>query len=679
MKQIKENNVKDNFLKNKISKTTKEKTELAKKYIENKYQKNFEEEREKKEYYDLIINKMKNMELNEQERNIIQNELIINEVKYLREKRIKESILDYESIEIIGRGAFGEVRLCRHKNGEIVAIKKMNKSEMYKKNQLNHIRAERDILAKSDTSWIVDLKSSFTDFNNLYLVMEYLPGGDLMNLLIEKEVFPEDMARFYIAEAILAVESVHNLNYIHRDLKPDNILIDEKGHIKLTDFGLCKPYQKNVNVDQGRCDFDEIEFSKKSGESKREKVYSMVGTVDYIAPEVFGKNGYTETVDWWSLGTILFEMLMGYPPFYGKDPTTTCKKVINYKKYFEIPKEIEVSHEAVDLLKRLITSPDKRLGKNGVDEIKAHPFFKDLDWNNIRNSIAPVIPKLKTPLDTSNFDKFEETVKWHDEFKVDQQKNKRRRDKDLFWIGYTFKKKRNLQTEEDIKNIFENLKKKKEFEGKRMFSEEKINNLKKNSVPKQNDDLAFNPKNFQYGFNFVKKKNQQKEYFENENSKKEKNFLDSNKKIFKSLVDSEKNNLNFLKNLKKKKTSKNKNELKKSCIKKEADRKKTPTLNNNINSSYTKQKLQLNLNSKVSVNTNTSSGIGSLIDKNSKLKKIQTIGTSKKVPKSGVLKNNLPQGFNIKNNINNNNFNIKELKTKDIVSLKKKSLKNSEK
>ena len=184
------------------------------------------------------------MDLNEEEQKQITNELIKNEVKYLREKRIKERIIDYFPLTIIGRGAFGEVRLCKHViTNEIVAVKKMNKLEMHRKNQLNHIRAERDILVHSNTNWIVQLKSSFTDNKNLYLVMEYLPGGDLMNLLIKLEIFPEEMARFYMAESILAVEYVHNLNYIHRDLKPDNILIDQNGHIKLTDFGLCKPFK----------------------------------------------------------------------------------------------------------------------------------------------------------------------------------------------------------------------------------------------------------------------------------------------------------------------------------------------------------------------------------------------------------------------------------------------------
>lgn len=143
----------------------------------------------------------------------------------------------------------------------------------------------------------------------------------------------------------------------------------------------------------------------------------MVGTVDYIAPEVFKKDGYTETVDWWSLGTIFFEMLMGYSPFYGKDPATTCKKVMNWKRYFEIPPDIKISREAENLMRRLICSPEKRLGKNGVDEIKNHAFFEGFNWNKVKQMRAPFVPKLDSEIDTRNFDKFEEEEKWHEEFK----------------------------------------------------------------------------------------------------------------------------------------------------------------------------------------------------------------------------------------------------------------------
>lgn len=168
--------------------------------------------------------------------------ILHKEAEGLRLNRKKISIRDYDLIKIVGRGAFGEVRLCREKaTGDPVAIKKMKKSLMIHKNKVIQAREEKDILANSENNhWIVDLRCSFQDERNLYLVMEYLPGGDLMNLLMKKDIFTEDESRFYIAEILLALDSVHELHYIHRDLKPDNILIDANGHIKLSDFGLCK-------------------------------------------------------------------------------------------------------------------------------------------------------------------------------------------------------------------------------------------------------------------------------------------------------------------------------------------------------------------------------------------------------------------------------------------------------
>ena len=159
------------------------------------------------------------------------------------------TIREFESIAIIGKGAFGEVRICRHiqNDYEIFAIKKMKKEEMHTKNQIHHIRADRDVLSEAHNEWIVDLKYSFQVYNNfikddyyLYLVMEFLPGGDLMTLLMTKDILTEDEARFYAAELVLAIESVHKLKCIHRDLKPDNVLIRKNGHIKLSDFGLSK-------------------------------------------------------------------------------------------------------------------------------------------------------------------------------------------------------------------------------------------------------------------------------------------------------------------------------------------------------------------------------------------------------------------------------------------------------
>ena len=259
----------------------------------------------------------------------------------------------------------------------------------------------------------------------------------------------------------------------------------------------------------------------------------MVGTVDYIAPEVFSKDGYTETVDWWSLGTILYEMLMGFPPFCGKDPSITCRKVMNYKKCFEIPKGAEISAEAVDLLYKLIADPGERLGKGGVEEIKAHPFFADIDWKNIRKTKAPYVPKLKSDIDTSNFEKFEDTGDWHDDYLQEvhsaQQKGKEKR-KDFFWIGYTFKKPANYENSKQIEEIFERLKKKKEAEGKRMFSEEKIDQSELKGYSGVNDRKQSGKLvNNQIGCLFLKKNREQGP------DEDIKNMEAFDKKIFKSL------------------------------------------------------------------------------------------------------------------------------------------------
>ena len=200
----------------------------------------------------------------------------------------------------------------------------------------------------------------------------------------------------------------------------------------------------------------------------------MVGTVDYIAPEVFSKEGYTQTVDWWSLGTILFEMLLGYPPFYGDNPSATLKHVMQYKKYLKIPKEARVSPEAVDLMKRLIAAAEERLGRNGVEEIKAHPFFRGVDWDAIKGEPAPIVPRLSSPEDTCNFEKFEDPTPWQPELQEDGGPLKSVKNKDYYWIGYTYKKPQLFDNRKEIDEIFERLKQKKQSEGKRMFSEEKL-------------------------------------------------------------------------------------------------------------------------------------------------------------------------------------------------------------
>ena len=234
--------------------------------------------------------------------------------------------------------------------------------------------------------------------------MEYLPGGYLMTLLMARDILPEEDAKFYAAEMVLANESVHEMNCIHRDLKPDNVLIDKDGHIKLSDFGLSKKLDflikdtkivknKNVMNDYNKhLSYAEQfnEFKNMKMKKRRECAYSTVGTPDYIAPEVFTQKGYGQEVDWWSLGIIMFEMMIGYPPFYSDSSTETCKKILDWKNYLEIKPEINISKEAVDILKKLINDPEKRLGRNGAEEIKSHPYFKNIDWQHIKETLIPI-------------------------------------------------------------------------------------------------------------------------------------------------------------------------------------------------------------------------------------------------------------------------------------------------
>lgn len=302
-----------------------------------------------------------------------------------------------------------------------------------------HVKAERDILAEADNEWVVKLYYSFQDKDSLYFVMDYIPGGDMMSLLIRMEVFPEHLARFYIAELTLAVESVHRMGFIHRDIKPDNILIDLDGHIKLTDFGLCtgfrwthnsKYYQKGSHsrqdsmepsdlwddVSNCRCG-DRLKTLEQRARRQHQRclAHSLVGTPNYIAPEVLLRKGYTQLCDWWSVGVILFEMLVGQPPFLAPTPTETQLKVINWESTLHIPAQVELSPEARDLIAKLCCAAEHRLGRNGADDLKAHPFLGAIDFSSdIRRQPAPYVPTISHPMDTSNFDPVDEEGPWQD-------------------------------------------------------------------------------------------------------------------------------------------------------------------------------------------------------------------------------------------------------------------------
>jgi serine/threonine kinase 38 len=456
------------------NKETRDKAEQAKAYIEQKYTKMKEEETVKKEAWEKLLRQMDKMNLTPTEKDLIKQEIQHKDAELSRLARTKLTPRDFIPRTIIGRGAFGEVRVCRtKKDNQVVAIKKMKQTEMVKKNQVAHVKAERDIMAEAKNQWIVDLNCSFRDERFLYLVMEFLPGGDLMTLLMRKDILSEEESRFYISETIMAVKSVHDLNYIHRDLKPDNLLIGSDGHVKLSDFGLCKhveiqPRSTPKQTDGTRRDLDDAArnangnvanninkalYNKRSEYKRRQLAFSTVGTPDYIAPEVFGQSGYNETVDWWSVGAILFEMLVGYPPFFSDDPSVTCQKILHWRKTLQIPPEANLSPSATDILKRLMCDADHRLGSNGVDEIFNHPFFEGVDWKKLRNTKSPWIPDLKSDEDCVNFDHFDDEEPFH----PPEDRKSRKGRKDIQFIGYTFKKDVEEQKANFVKALNESL------------------------------------------------------------------------------------------------------------------------------------------------------------------------------------------------------------------------------
>lgn len=281
-------------------------------------------------------------------------------VEYVENRAGKLKIEDFELLKVVGKGSFGKVMQVRKKDtSRIYALKTIRKAHIISRSEVAHTLAERSVLAQINNPFIVPLKFTFQSPEKLYFVLAFVNGGELFHHLQKEQRFDVNRSRFYTAELLCALECLHGFNVIYRDLKPENILLDYQGHIALCDFGLCKLDMKD-----------------------EDRTNTFCGTPEYLAPELLMGNGYNKTVDWWTLGVLLYEMLTGLPPFYDENTNEMYRKILSEPLHF--PGHDVVPPAAKDLLTKLLNrDPQQRLGANGSAEIKAHPFFHAIDWRKL--------------------------------------------------------------------------------------------------------------------------------------------------------------------------------------------------------------------------------------------------------------------------------------------------------
>jgi protein kinase A/protein kinase X len=295
---------------------------------------------------------------------------------------------DFDLRATVGTGTFGRVRVVKIKGSQDrspMALKIMKKSEVIRLKQVEHVKAEKEILLSIKHPFIVNLLTVFQDDKRLCMLLEYVNGGELFSHLRKEGRLPNDHAMFYSGEIVLAFQYLQSIHIVYRDLKPENLLIDTDGHMKITDFGFAKVVE--------------------------DRTWTLCGTPEYLAPEIIQSKGHGKPVDWWALGVLIFEMLAGYPPFYDENPFGIYQKVLAGK--IEFPRHFDV--KVKDLIKRLLT-PDraKRFGclKNGADDIKKHKWYKGFDWEALlqRQLPTPMVPPVKAADDTSMFDRYPEST-----------------------------------------------------------------------------------------------------------------------------------------------------------------------------------------------------------------------------------------------------------------------------
>ena len=298
-------------------------------------------------------------------------------------KPVKPAIDQYRLLRTIGTGTFSRVRLAVHKaTHEIVVVKIMNKQDIVRKRQVEHVRNERNVLGGLVHPLIVNLKAAFQDHDHLYLVQEYVAGGELYRLLRNKGRFSLREAKFYAAEVMVAITFVHRQRIVYRDLKPENLLISQIGHVKLTDFGFAKQL------------------------NPAERTYTLCGTPEYLAPEVIQQRGHDYPCDWWGVGILLYEMITGHAPYTDLNPFKLYEKIVNTPLTFPA----DFDEVAKSLVRRLLDKvPGNRMGQTQAFE---HEFFRGVDWGVVEGEgmVPPFIPSIRGPDDTSNFDQYPEST-----------------------------------------------------------------------------------------------------------------------------------------------------------------------------------------------------------------------------------------------------------------------------
>jgi len=308
--------------------------------------------------------------------------MALDNKKVLKEPKLE----DFELLDTLGTGSFGRVRLVMFKEDQkYYALKILKKSEVIYLKQVEHVKTEKHILERISHPFIVNLFGAFKDPKNLYLMMEYIIGGEFFSHLRKAGRFANDTSKFYAAEITLVFAYLHDLSILYRDLKPENLLLDRAGHCKVTDFGFAK----------------KVDY----------RTWTLCGTPEYLAPEIILSKGHGKAVDWWALGILMYEMLAGYPPFYDEDPLGIYQKILEGKIKFPW----HFDRHSKDLIKKLLTADlTKRLGnlKDGAEGIKKHKWFQEINWDELlkRETPPPIKPDVGDDKDTNNFEKYPDSA-----------------------------------------------------------------------------------------------------------------------------------------------------------------------------------------------------------------------------------------------------------------------------